>query len=59
MTDNFIIRRKINQLEKHIEWMQKHLGESDALRKRLSEISRLRAELVHNSCSNLVKSYNE
>ena len=59
MTDNFIIRRKINQLEKHIEWMQKHLGESDALRKRLSEISRLRAELAHNSCSNLVKSYNE
>jgi hypothetical protein len=59
MTDDFIIRRKINQIEKHIEWMQKHLGESDALHKRLSEISRLRAELAHKSCLKLVKSYTE
>jgi len=59
MIDEFNIRRKINHLEKHIAWMREHLGEGDPLRKRLSEISTLRAKLTQNACLNLVKPYDE
>lgn len=59
MIDDFIIQRKINQLEKHIEWMQRHMGGSSAIRERLSEIGSLRAELAKNSCFKMVNPDND
>ena len=59
MIDDFITQRKINQLEKHIEWMQRHMGGSSTIRERLSEISSLRAELAKKSCLKMIKSDND
>ena len=56
MTDEFLIRRKIVELENHVEWMRKNLGESNPLKKRLIEISKLRAELAKNAKLTAVQS---
>ena len=56
MTDEFLIRRKIIELENHVKWMRKNLGESNSLKKRLIEISKLRAELAKNAKLTIVQS---
>ena len=56
MTNEFLIRRKIIELENHVEWMRKNLGESNSLKKRLIEISKLRAELAKNAKLTVVHS---
>ena len=56
MTDEFLIRRKIIELENHVKWMRKNLRESNSLKKRLIEISKLRAELAKNAKLTIVQS---
>jgi len=59
MNDEFLIRKKITELENHIAWMRKHMKQSAALQRRLSEISELRANIALNSCLIRVESNNE
>ena len=46
MKNEILIQKKIRELEVHIDWIQANLGSGPHLNKRLSEISKLRANIA-------------
>ena len=46
MKDEILIQKKIRELEFHIDWIQSNLGPGPHLNKRISEISKLRANIA-------------
>ena len=46
MIDPDKTRKKIAQIEAHVEWVRQHIGDGPTLEHRLSEISKFRANIA-------------
>ena len=53
MKTETLVQKKIRELEKHIEWIRSNLGSGPYLNKRLTEISKLRANIAQTHATEL------